>query len=188
MAKITVGPIRISYAYLFTPRPAQTPGQQQKYGATILIPKNATASLSKLQETIELTKQNYLAANPKATWIKNAKTTMYDGDGLRPGGEEFGDEAKGHWVISASNHRQPMVVDQAKQPIMNADDVYSGCFGLAVLDFYVYDKAGNKGIACSLQGFMKTADGEPLGGSRVSDNDWNNVAADDLAQLNAMLA
>jgi hypothetical protein len=187
MARLTVGPIRISYAYLFEPKPAQTPGQKQKYGATLLIPKNATATMAKIQEAMQLTKDNFAAANPKAAWVKNAKNTLYDGDGMRPGGEEFGPECKGHWVLSSSSQKQPMVVDQQKQPILNAEEVYSGCFGMAVINFYCYDTAGNKGMACALDGFMKTADGPALGGFRITDDVWDNVAAQDLVQLQAML-
>jgi hypothetical protein len=188
MARLTVGPVRISYAYLFEPRPAQTAGQKAKYGCTILIPKNATATLAKLKEAMELTKNEFMSRNPKAAWVKNAKNTLYDGDGTRPGGDEFGPEAKGHWVLSASNHKQPMVVDQAKNPVLNQAEVYSGCFGLCIINFYCYDTAGNKGMACSLDGFMKTADGDPLGGSTVSVNAFDDVAASDLAELNKLLA
>jgi hypothetical protein len=173
---------------LFEPRPAQAPGQKAKYGATILIPKSATATVAKIKEAMELTKQNYKASNPAAKWVDNAKNTLYDGDGVRPGGDDFGPEAKGHWVISASNHKAPMVVDQQKQPILNQDDVYSGCFGLCVINFYCYDTAGNKGMACSLDGFMKTADGPALGGFRVTDEVWDKVAADDMAKLNELMA
>jgi hypothetical protein len=184
---MTVGPVRISYAYLFEPRPAQAPGQKQKYGASLLIPKTAAETYKKILAEIDRVKVEYKANNPKAGWIANPKLTLYDGDGTRPGGEEFGQEAKGHWVLSTSSQRQPIVVDQAKNPILDSNQVYSGCFGLAVINFYAYDTAGNKGIACGINGFMKTGDGEKLGGGGVSNSDWDNVAAADLAQLNNML-
>jgi hypothetical protein len=187
MANLTVGPVRISYAYLFEPRAAKTPGQAQKYGASLLIPKAAGQTYKKILEAIEEVKQTYKAANPKAAWIANPKLTLYDGDGYRPSGEEFGQEAKGHWVLSTSSQRPPIVVDNMKNPILDSNQVYSGCFGLAVINFYAYDTAGNKGIACGLNGFMKTSDGEKLGGGGVSNSDWENVAAADLGQLNSML-
>lgn len=187
MANLTVGPVRISFANLFEPRKAQSPGQAAKYGCSLLIPKAAKETYAKILAALEETKQNYKAANPKAAWINNPKITLYDGDGLRPGGEEFGPECKGHWVLSTSSSRQPVVVDHMKQPILDHNLVYSGCFGMAVINFYAYDTAGNKGIACGINGFMKTMDGEKLGGGGVSNSDWDNVAANDLALLNGML-
>jgi hypothetical protein len=187
MARLTVGPARISYAYLFEPRPATTPGAKAKYGVTILIPKTATATKAALDKALNETKEQYKAANPKATWINNAAATVYDGDGHKKTGDEFGPECKGHWVINTSSQKQPMIVDQAKQPIFNQEDVYSGCFGLCVINFYCYDTAGNKGIACAIDGFMKTADGPRLGGFQITDDNWN-AAADDLAKLNELMA
>lgn len=187
MARLTIGPVRLSYLYIFEPRPAQQ-GQKAKYGASLLIPKTATQTLAKIQQAIQETRNDYKGKSPKAGWVDNAKTTLYDGDGFRPGGEPFGAEAKGHYVLGTSSIKQPMVVDASRNPILDHSQVYSGAFGLAVISFYVYDSAGNKGIACGLDGIMKTGDGSPLSGYQVTDRDWDNVAADDLAQLNAMLS
>jgi hypothetical protein len=187
MANLTVGPVRISYANLFEPRQSTTVGAKPKYGVTLLIPKTAKETYAKILAAIEETKQNYKANNPKAAWINNPKTTLYDGDGLRASGEPYGPEAQGHWVLSTSSQRQPLVVDHMKSPILDSSLVYSGCFGLAVINFYAYDTAGNKGLACGINGFMKTADGEKLGGGGVSNADWDNVASDDLAKLNSLL-
>jgi hypothetical protein len=138
-------------------------------------------------KAIEQTKQEYKAKFPSAQWINQPKLTLYDGDGVRPTGEPFGDECKAHWVLSTSSQKQPMVVDQAKQPILDETQVYSGCFALAIVNFYAYDTAGNKGIACALDGIMKTADGPKLGGAGVSAAAFDNVAADDLAKLADMM-
>jgi hypothetical protein len=187
--RLTIGPCRISYANLFNPRPSATPGAKPKYGVTILIPKSATMTKAKIDAAIAETRKEYLAKNGAAKWVNACQTTLYDGDGTKKSGEDFGPECAGHWVLSTSSIKAPIVVDQNKQPVMVPEFVYSGCYGLCIINFYAYDTSGNKGLACAIDGFMKTADGELLGGHRISDSDWDNVAADDLnIQLEAQLA
>ena len=50
--------------------------------------------------------------------------------------------------------------------------LYSGCYARCKIQFYVYNKGVNKGIACSLQGVHKVMDGEPLGGSVTTADDF----------------
>ena len=65
---------------------------------------------------------------------------------------------------------QPEVVDHALQPILKKRDVYSGCYGIANIDMFWFDrknKAGvivKRGLSCSMNCFQKLEDGEPLGG------------------------
>lgn len=89
-------------------------------------------------------------------------TPLYDGDGVRPNGEEFGDEAKGHWVITASSKQQPGLVDAQTQPIISQNVLYSGCYGRADINFFAYNAAGKKGVGCGLNNLQKLEDGEPL--------------------------
>ena len=91
---------------------------------------------------------------------------LYDGDGVRPSGEEFGEEAKGHWVITASSKQQPGMVDASLQPIINPNSLYSGCYGRADINFFAYNAAGKKGVGCGLNNLQKLEDGEPLSGRK----------------------
>ena len=98
-------------------------------------------------------------------------TPIYDGDSVRPSdGMPFGDECKGHYVLTASTKADypPEVVDQNLNPIINQSDVYSGIFARVSVSFFAYSYAGKKGIGCALNVVQKMADGEPLGGSRMT--------------------
>ena len=44
-------------------------------------------------------------------------------------------------------------------------DSYSGMYARCTVHFFGYNTAGKKGIGCSLDGVMKTRDGESLGGA-----------------------
>jgi len=45
------------------------------------------------------------------------------------------------------------------------DEVYSGCFGKAVLNAYSWENpSGGRGVSFGIRAFQKTRDGESLGG------------------------
>lgn len=176
--QITTGKVRFSYCNLFAPRAAQE-GAQAKYSVTLLIPKSDKATLTKIKSAIEAAKTNYLARNNGKKLPANLKTTMHDGDGERPNGGEFGEECKGCYVMTVSSNNQPVIVDANKTPITDERELYSGCYGRAIINFYVYDTQGNKGISAGLNGVMKLYDGEPLGGGVVTDSDWDDGWEDD---------
>lgn len=72
-------------------------------------------------------------------------------------------EYEGNIIIAARSYGQPpSVVDRDRNPILNKAQVYSGCYGIAVISAYGYDTKGNKGVTIGLQHFMKVKDGKPL--------------------------
>ncbi len=160
---LTTGKVRLSYAHVWQPYSAQA-GQEPKYSVTILIPKSDVNTLNAIYAEMESVKQ----AGVSSAWGGNlppiVKIPLYDGDGVRPSGEPFGEECKGHMVITASSKTQPQVVDLNVQPILNQADVYSGCYARVNINFFAYNQAGNKGLGCGLNCIQKIADGEPLAG------------------------
>lgn len=181
--KITTGIVRFSFVHVFEPAAMQE-GQTPKYSVTLLIPKTDTATINKIKAAIEEAKTVYLTKHPGAKMPAKPKTTIHDGDGERPSGGEFGPECKGCYVMTVSSNNKPVIVDVNKAPITDPLELYSGCYGKAVLNFYYYDTAGNKGVSAGLNGVMKTSDGEPLSGAVVTDSDWDDEddfgADDDL--------
>lgn len=179
--QITTGKVRFSYCNLFSPRAPQE-GAEPKYSVTLLIPKSDKATLKKIQAAIDAAKALYLSRNNGKKLPTNLKTTLHDGDGERPNGGEFGEECKGCYVITVSSKNAPVIVHADKTPLTDERELYSGCYGRAIINFYVYDNSGNKGITAGLNGIMKLYDGEPLGGSVVTDDDWDDDWNDDEAE------
>ena len=89
--------------------------------------------------------------------------------------------------MTVNSNNKPVIVDATKAPITEPEEVYSGCYGRAIINFYIYDTAGNKGVTAGLNGIMKLGDGEPLAGGHVTDadwdDDWDDTEADALAGL-----
>lgn len=176
--QITTGKVRFSYVYLFSPRLSQD-GGPAKYSVTLLIPKSDKATLAKIKNAMDAAKSNFLAKNSGKKLPANLTNTLHDGDGTRDSGESFGPECKGCYVMNVSSTNAPVIVDANKAPITNPQELYSGCYGRAVINFYVYDYMGKRGISAGLNGVMKLYDGEPLAGGVVTDSDWDDDWEDD---------
>lgn len=153
-----------------------------KFGATLLIPKSDSATIAAVQKAIDAA----VAKGVKDGKFKNTidpSQTKYpplrDGDSLTDSGEPRGSEYAGHWFISAKSpeSRPPMVVDKQRQPIFNEDDIYPGCYVYMALEFYPYEKTGNKGIAPALIGVMFDADGERFGDAPLEAEDVFGMVA-----------
>ena len=100
---------------------------------------------------------------------------------LRDGDTEREDEAyAGHWFINANSKTAPQIVDKAVKPILDRDEVYSGCYARVSLNFYAFNSNGNKGIACGLGNIQKIRNGEPLGGRSSATDDFSTEEDDDF--------
>ena len=66
--------------------------------------------------------------------------------------------------LNANSTREPAVIDRRAQPIMDQDEVYSGCYANVKLSFYPFNSNGNQGVAVGLVAVQKVKDGERLAG------------------------
>lgn len=170
--KVITGKIRMSFVNVFKPR-AHTPGQEEKYSVTILLPKSDTATKAAIdtaiKAAIEQGKEKWNGVVPP-----NIPNPIHDGDGVKQDGTPFGPECKGHWVFTASAKvdYKPEVIDQYCQPVLNQSEIYSGCYGRVSVNFFPYFFAGKKGIGCGLNNLQKLADGEPLAGKASAAEDF----------------
>jgi len=173
---------RLSYANLVTPKaPVNNPGAEPKYSVTLLIPKSSGVK-TELDAAMEAAAQE--AVNSKWGGVRppRIESVVHDGDGVRPSGEAFGPECKGCWVVTASSRNKPYVcgIDNTACELA-PQDIYSGMYGRASINFYGYFSAGKRGVGCGLRGVMKTKEGEPLSGSVVTASEFagvgNTVAA-----------
>jgi len=174
--EVSTGEIRLSYANLFKPK-AMTEGETEKYSTAILIPKTDKKTYNAIIAAIEAAKQE-----GKGKWngkIPPAlKLPLRDGDEEKPDDENYA----GMWFLNASSVKKPQLVESVEGelvPITDPDELYSGCYGRAALNFYAF--AGKqKGIAVGLNAIKKLRDGDALGGGKV---DVNEAFGDDSDEL-----
>ena len=60
------------------------------------------------------------------------------------------------------------IVDKDLNEILDPDEVYSGCWGRASINFFPFNTSGNKGIGVGLNNIQKLKDDERLGAARAS--------------------
>lgn len=178
--RVVTGEVRFSYVNLLKPRASQQ-GGAEKYSVTLLIPKSDVQTKQHIDAAInaakELGKTKWNGVVPPMVSIP-----LHDGDGVKPSdGMPFGEECKGHWVLSASTNvdQPPKIVDANLQPIIDPTQVYSGMYGKIAINFGAYAVQGKKGIGCYIStNVQKTRDGEPLGSSAPDASaDFGSLAA-----------
>jgi len=175
MSNLVTGKVRFSYATVFEARAIN--GGEEKFSVTLLIPKSDTNTYQRIMAEINKTLQENVADTFKGVMPQNPSLPIYDGDGVRPSGEPYGPECKGHWVISAKSNSAPEVVDANLNPIISKNEFYSGCYGRASIRFYAYNRNGNKGIGCGLGNIQKLEDGQPLDGRTTAAEDFGTPVA-----------
>lgn len=175
--KVLTGEVRLSYCNLTTPRAAQQ-GGEPKYSVTLLIPKTDVATKADIDAAIQAAANEALSKVWNGARPPQLRVPIYDGDGVRPSGVPFGDECKGHWVMTASTKNKPQVVgiDNINCELAPSD-IYSGMYARVTIRFFGYSNSGNKGIGCGLGNVMKTRDGEALAGSASASVDFAGVGA-----------
>lgn len=174
MSKLTIGLARLSYVHVF--EPFKFDGEDVgKYSVNLIIPKSDKKTLDAIRQALK-----DAAEEGKAKWggkiPAKLATPLRDGD---TDNEKDLPELKGCFYLKAKSSKQPGVVDRARQPITDAREVYSGCYGYAGVSFIGYENAGNKGIGCYLNNLMKYKDGEALSGGSTPEEDFADVEDDD---------
>ena len=176
-AKVLTGEVRLSYVHLIEPR-TNKPGDDPKYSATLLIPKTDFATKADIDASIQAAAQDAVSKVWNGAAPPQLRVPIYDGDGVRQSGEPFGEECRGHWVMSASTFNKPQVVGiQNINQELPPREVYSGMYARVTIRFFGYSNSGNKGIGCGLGNVMKTRDGETLAGSASASVDFAGVGA-----------
>ncbi|MEG1619634.1 MAG: DUF2815 family protein [Eubacterium sp.] len=167
--KVVTGPVRLSYAHVWEAN-AMNAGDKPKYSASLIIPKSDKATLNKIKKAVQAAKEIGKGSKFGGKIPPVMKEPLRDGDEERPEDEAY----KGSYFINANSATRPGIVDLALNPIMDQEDVYSGCYARVSINFYAFNTNGNKGIACGLNNIQKVRDGEPLGGRASAENDFDD--------------
>jgi len=182
--KVITGKVRLSYVHVFQPQSID--GGEEKYSTSILIPKEDEETLRKIKTAIEAAKEL-----GKSQWggkiPANLKLPLRDVDEERPDDEAYA----GHYFINASSKTKPGIAKPiGKTPdgktkfeeITDSTEVYSGCYARVSINFYPFNKNGNRGIAVGLNNIVKVQDGEPLGGRARLEDEFAEIEFDDVLE------
>ena len=165
---------RLSYFHGW--EPASINGGEPKYSVSVLIPKTDKETVDAINNAIDAAIEEGITKfggkKPNRAAIKLP---------LRDGDIERDDDAyTGHYFINANSKTAPQIVDKAVKPILDRDEVYSGCYGRVSLSFYAFNSNGNKGVACGLGNIQKIKDGDSLGGRPTAVDDFTTLEDNDF--------
>jgi len=163
--RVITGKCRLSYEHIWIAR-ASVQGGDPKYSATILIPKTDM----KTYEAIKKAMMIETAAKWSTTVPQNLKIPLKDGDRALDKDGKQRRETIGHWIITATSHQRPDIVDKDLNDVIDKSAVYSGCYCRFQVAFQAYDLPTSKGIGCYLNNIQKLDDGDRFG-SRQSAKD-----------------
>lgn len=177
--RVNEKPVRVSFPHLFKARAVNdgTPS----YSIVIMLNKNDPQDMAFLkqlhQDMTEALQECWPDVNtrPANPLIGGVDSPIKDGDStpnkkgilLKNKYPEY----EGHYIIRAGcreDNGRPGVVDANGQKILDANEVYGGCWGRVGVNVYTFDNSLNAGVTVGLNGFQKTADGESFGSGRPS--------------------
>jgi hypothetical protein len=170
--RVITGKVRLSFPYLFTPRPGKD-GGEAKYSVMLLIPKSDTKTITALRK-----------AEAKA--IEIGKTTKFGGSakGLSPsilkdadedGSAEDYPEREGHMYMTCN-------AGTAFNEIMDQSEVYSGVYARVSVTAFAYKYEDmKKGVSFGLNNIQILGGGESLAGGKRADQDFDVVDDDEDA-------
>ena len=141
-----------------------------------IIPKSDTKTVKDIQAAVDAAIDAGIGKFGGKKPNKGAiKLPLRDGDVERPDDENYKDA----YFINANARTAPQIVNRKVQPILDRDEVYSGCYARVSITLYAFNSNGNKGIACGLGNIQKLEDGEPLGGRSSAASDFESLDGDD---------
>lgn len=173
--KVRTGEVRFSYANVFEPK-AMEGSTDKKYSVCLVIPKSDKKTIKAVKSAIQKAADAGLNTKFGGKPVKKVMDILKDGDEERPDD----DTVANCYFINANAKTKPGVVYRNLQPITDTTDFYSGCYGLASVNFYAFNANGNKGVACGLNNLVKLRDGEFLGGRASAEDDFADLDLDDL--------
>lgn len=170
---------RVSFPKVFKPERNQLNGKDE-YSVVALFPKGADLKpMKKLAheaciETFGKDESKWPKFKNNPFRMQEEKLKVIDGKEVLPPGHEAGAV-----FMNLRSRKQPGVVDERVQPILDESEFYAGCWAKALVTVYTYAQAGNSGFAFGLTHIQKVKDGESFGGRVAVEQAFAPVEMDD---------
>lgn len=174
--KVITGKVRFSYVNIFKSRAFQA-GQDAKFSVCLLIPKEDKKTIKAIRAAVDEAIQEGINSKWSGKKPANLKLPLRDGDAERA---DEAPEYEGMYFLNCNSSQKPGIVDKDRNEILDPDEVYSGCWGRASINFYPFNSNGNKGVGVGLNHIQKLKDGDRLGAARASaEDDFSDDFEDD---------
>ena len=172
--KIITPMFRLSYPAVFEPKYNEL-AKREQYQITMLFDKKtAAADLKTMKDLMAKVAVWKFGPNPKGLLnpFKDGDTDTNKIGELR---KEANPSIAGMIVLNSWSKNQPGLVNAKKEPIIDSDEIYGGCFCRAQLNAYAYETGGNRGVSFGLLHIQKVKDGDPFGNRTRPEDAFSSV-------------
>lgn len=176
---VVFGPCRLSYTHLFAKYSPDGDAANGKFMTNVLLPKGEKETVKAIQSAIEAAKKSGIAGLWGGKEPKKLDTPLRDGDVDKEDDPVY----EGKFYLNTKSKNRPGLVDKAKQPIVDEEELYSGVWAVVSVTFFAYDVSGNRGVAVGLNNVMKFKDDEQLGGRVSAESDFADIDMEDDEDL-----
>lgn len=172
--KVITGKARLSYVHVFEAFAFEN--EEPKYSVMLLIPKTDKDTMAKIREAEKAATEIGKDSQFGGKIPSDLASIIKDGDDTA---DDYPERA-GNWYFTVRSKSRPGVVDQNVQPILDASELYSGCYARVSISAFPYKFGGTKGISFGLNNIQKVSDGEPLGGATRAEDEFDEIDDDNL--------
>lgn len=174
-----IGKVRFSYLNAVEPR--KTPNDQLKYSVCCLVPKEDTKLVNAILEGIDAARARGVELGKfSKVQSKGVRIPLRDGDKELEAGQKQGKEYEGMWFFNCTSDNKPGIVGRNGKPLMDTEELFSGCWGYVDVGFFPYSAGGNKGVGAGLNNLMLWSQDERLDGRQSAEDAFSAIADDDV--------
>lgn len=195
MSKITMADghkARLSYTNLIEPRAQDSDHPDVKtYSTAILISKSDKVLVDAIKAAIA---EALAEGRAKFGWKGSAglKNPLRDGDTKEDKNGKLDEVYSGSFFLNAKGPRggaeAPVLMDKNADKTESASVIYPGVEARLSLQFYPFEKSGNKGVACSVSAVLSLETGEPLGNTVTVESARNEFGVTSTSTTGAAAA
>lgn len=166
---------RLSFVNLLTPGKkinGKTKKEVDDYNCNLLFPKDIDLSaLKKAAVDCAVSEWGDKAKQMIADGI--IKSPFLDGDGKEALNKKTGDRYEGFagtTFLRVGTQQRPKLVNKRVEPIVDKEELYSGCYAYAVINAFTWTNDQNgRGVSFGLSMVQVVKDGDRLGGGAGGD-------------------
>jgi len=181
-------PCRIAFSQgLFKPRAVKIGDQlgEKKYTCTLIFESKWRPQLEKIVG--EVIVEEWGEKGLARAKVGGIRSPFLAGDGKEARSKQSGELHPGFGPglffirTQANEDRPPRVHYRSADVPASSEEVYSGCYGFAVLNAFAWNHPANgDGVSFGIRYFQKTRDGESIGGVKPIDvHEWHEQVDDD---------
>lgn len=169
---------RVSFANVFKPKLNKL-NNKLEYSLDLLFPKNQ--DISSIKNEI----RRVISEKWPGKEMRGLRLPIKDGDGLKQNGTPYAPEYHGHVFITFKSEIAPGLVDASRQPILSAEDFYSGCYAIVHYKASAYDHSANKGVSLWLNNVQKVAEGDKFSARATAEDVFADQGSENPANYAA---